>query len=127
MNKVLIIGNLGNDPDLRFTPSGSPVCNFSVATNRKWTSKSGEEVEHTEWHRIVVWGKQGELCKEYLAKGRRVFIEGRIESRSWNDKETNEKRYMTEIIAENVQFLDRPSKTKEQEEPKDRVPADETP
>jgi len=104
INKVILIGNLGTDPELRYTPNGQPVCNFSVATSDSWMDKQGQKQERTEWHRIVVWGKMGELCKEYLAKGRQAYIEGRIQTRQWNDRE-GQKRYTTEIIAQQVQFL----------------------
>jgi single-strand DNA-binding protein len=104
VNKAIIIGNLGKDPEVRFTPSGQAVCNFTLATNESWTDKSGNKQERTEWHRIVVWGKMGELCGEYLAKGRKAFVEGRIQTREWTDKE-GKKNYTTEIVAQNVQFL----------------------
>ncbi len=105
INKVIIVGNLGADPEVRYTPSGSAVANFSVATSESWKDKNtGEKKERTEWHRIVVWGKLGELCGEYLSKGRQVYVEGRLQTRSYDDKE-GVKRYMTEIIATDVQFL----------------------
>ena len=104
LNKVLIIGNLGSDPELRNTPSGQSVATFNVATNRKWTDKAGQNQEQTEWHRIVVWGRQAENCQQYLSKGRQVFIEGRLQTRQWDDKDGN-KRYTTEIVAQSVQFL----------------------
>lgn len=106
VNKVILVGRLGQDPELRFTPSGSAVCNFTLATSEAWTDKaSGQKNEKTEWHRIVVWGKLGELCKQYLAKGRQAFIEGRLQTRSWDDQATGQKRYTTEIVAGTVQFL----------------------
>ncbi len=102
---MIIVGNLGADPEVRYTPSGSAVANFSVATSESWKDKNtGEKKERTEWHRIVVWGKLGELCGEYLSKGRQVYVEGRLQTRSYDDKE-GVKRYMTEIIATDVQFL----------------------
>ncbi|NOZ02551.1 MAG: single-stranded DNA-binding protein [Deltaproteobacteria bacterium] len=104
INKVFILGNLGSDPELATTSTGRSVANFNVATNESWTDKQGERRERTEWHKIVVWGKQAEFCKEYLSKGRTVFIEGRIQTRSWEDKE-GQKRYTTEIVANNVQFV----------------------
>jgi single-strand DNA-binding protein len=105
INKVIVIGNLGGDPEVRYTPSGSAVANFNVATSESWKDKNtGEKKERTEWHRIVVWGKLGELCGEYLSKGRQVYIEGRLQTRSYDDKD-GVKRYMTEIIATDVQFL----------------------
>lgn len=103
VNKAIIVGNLGSDPDLKHLDSGSVLCNLSVATSRKWTSKDGERHDETQWHRVVVWGKQGESCAEYLGKGRQVYVEGRIETREY-EKE-GEKRYSTEIVAERVVFL----------------------
>ena len=104
VNKVILIGNLGADPEVRFTPSGQAVANFRIATNESWTDKSGQKQERTEWHRIVVWGKLAELCGEYLKKGRQCFVEGRLQTREWTDKE-GKKNYTTEVVANNVQFL----------------------
>lgn len=104
VNKVILLGRLGQDPELKYTPNGSAVCSFSLATSENWVDKSGQKQERTEWHRIVVWGKLGELCNQYLAKGRQCFLEGRIQTRSWDDKE-GQKRYTTEINATSVQFL----------------------
>ncbi len=104
LNKVMLIGRLGQDPEFKMTPSGNGVCNFSVATSENWTDKSGEKQERTEWHRIVVWGKLAELCNQYLSKGRQAYIEGKLQTRSWEDKE-GQKRYTTEIVANTVQFL----------------------
>jgi single-strand DNA-binding protein len=104
VNKVLLLGRLGGEPELKYTPSGSGVCNFSIATSENWADKSGQKQERTEWHRIVVWGKLGELCNQYLAKGRQVYIEGKMQTRSWDDK-SGQKRYTTEVNATNVQFL----------------------
>jgi single-strand DNA-binding protein len=104
VNKVILIGNLGSDPEVRYTPSGSAVANFNIATNESWKDKNGQDQDRTEWHKIVVWGKQAENCGEYLSKGRTVYIEGRLQTRSWDDKEGN-KRYTTEIVANTVQFL----------------------
>lgn len=103
VNKAIIVGNLGADPELRHTPSGQAVCELRVATSSSWT-KNGEKHEQTEWHRVVVWGKQAEAAAKYLGKGRQVYVEGRIQTRSWDDKDGN-KKYMTEIIASDVQFL----------------------
>ncbi len=99
-----MVGRLGQDPELRYTPSGAAVCNFSLATSENWNDKSGQRQEKTEWHRIVVWGKLGEICNQYLAKGKEAFIEGRLQTRSWDDK-NGVKKYMTEVNASNVQFL----------------------
>ncbi len=104
INKAILIGNLGADPEVRFTASGSPVANFRIATTEKWTDKEGQKQERTEWHRIVAWGRLGETCGEYLSKGRQVYVEGRIQTRQWDDRDGN-KRYTTEIVAATVQFL----------------------
>jgi single-strand DNA-binding protein len=107
VNKVILVGNLGADPEVRFTPSGQAVANFRIATSENWTDKAGQKQERTEWHRIVVWGKLGELCGEYLAKGRQCFVEGRLQTREWTDKE-NKKNYTTEVVGSNVVFLGGP-------------------
>lgn len=104
LNKVMIIGNLGKDPELRYTQSGSAVANLNIATNEAWTDKNNEKQERTEWHRVVVWGRQAETCEKYLEKGRQVYVEGRLQTREWQDKEGVTK-YTTEIVAQNVQFL----------------------
>ena len=104
VNKVIIVGRLGQDPELKYTPSGSAVCNFSVATSETWADKSGQKQERTEWHRVVVWGKLGELCNQYLAKGRQAYVEGSLRTRSWEDK-SGQKKFTTEIMASSVQFL----------------------
>jgi single-strand DNA-binding protein len=104
LNKVFVMGNLGSDPEVKMTPSGQAVANFSVATNESWKDQSGNRQERTEWHRIVVWGRQAEHCGLYLSKGRTVFIEGRIQTRQWEDQ-NGQKRYMTELVANNVQFM----------------------
>lgn len=104
VNKAILVGNLGRDPELRHTPNGQAVVNFTLATSESWTDKSGERQERTEWHRIVVWGRQAEMCNQYLSKGRTVYVEGRIQTREWEDKDGN-KRYTTEINASNVNFI----------------------
>ena len=104
VNKAIIVGKLGRDPELRYTQGGSAVCQLNVATTRAYTNKNNDRVEETEWHRIVVWGKSAEHCNNYLAKGRQVYVEGRIQTRSYEDKE-GIKRYSTEIVADTVQFL----------------------
>lgn len=109
VNKVILIGNLGTDPDLRYTPSGTPVANFSLATHEQWTNKDGEKDKRTEWHRIVAWGRLAEICNQYLHKGSQVYIEGKIRSRSWEDRD-GQKRYTTEIIALGMQMLGPPSR-----------------
>ena len=107
INKAILIGNLGRDPELRYTQNGQAVVNFTLATSENWTDKSGQRVDRTEWHRIVAWGKTGELCAQYLSKGRTVYVEGRIQTRDWEDKDGN-KRQTTEINAQTVQFLGGP-------------------
>jgi single-strand DNA-binding protein len=104
VNKVILIGNLGNDPELKYTPSNRPVCNLSIATNEVFKDKSGQRQERTEWHRVTVWGEQGETCSKYLSKGRSVYVEGRLQTRSWDDKD-GKKRYSTDIVADRVVFL----------------------
>ena len=104
VNKVMLIGRLGTQPEVRFTPSGAAVANFTLATNESWNDKNGQKQEKTEWHRIVVWGKLAQLCGEYLSKGRQVFVEGKLQTRQWQDKE-GQTKYTTEIIATTVQFL----------------------
>lgn len=104
VNKVILIGNLGRDPEVRYTPSGTAVANFTLATTENWTNKNGERQSHTEWHRIVAWRRLGEICGEYLSKGKQVYIEGRIRTNEWEDQEGN-KRRTTEIEALNMQML----------------------
>jgi single-strand DNA-binding protein len=104
INKVILIGRLGQDPELKYTPSGAAVCNFSMATSESWTDKQGQRQERTEWHRIVVWGKLAELCNQYLSKGRQAYVEGSLQTRSWEDQQ-GQKRYTTEVSARTVQFL----------------------
>ncbi len=105
LNKVMLIGNLGRDPEVRSTPSGQNVASFSLATNRKWKDRDGNRQEQTEWHNIVCWGRQAEIAGQYLSKGRQIFVEGRLQTRSWDDKQTGEKKYRTEIVCDNFQML----------------------
>jgi len=105
LNKVFLIGNLGRDPEIRSTQSGQPVANFSLATNRRWTDRNGQRQEQTEWHNVVCFGRQAEIAGQYLQKGRQIFVEGRIQTRSWDDRQTGEKRYRTEILCDNFQML----------------------
>ncbi len=107
VNRVILIGNLGRDPELRYTQSGQAVVNFTLATTENWTNRNGEREERTEWHRIVAWGKTAELCAQYLSKGRTVYVEGRLQTREWEDRE-GQKRRTTEITAQTVQFLGGP-------------------
>jgi single-strand DNA-binding protein len=104
VNKAILIGNLGADPELRYTPSGAAVANFNIATTEKWKDKDGQSQERTEWHRIILWNRQAEIAKEYLRKGSSVYIEGRIQNRSYDDKD-GIKRYVTEIVGQKMQFL----------------------
>ncbi len=105
VNKVILIGNLGRDPEIRSLPSGQPVANFSIATNRRWRDREGQQQEQTEWHNIVVFGRQAEIAGQYLTKGKQIYVEGRIQTRSWDDRQTGEKKYRTEIVCENFQML----------------------
>lgn len=104
VNKVILIGRLGQNPEIRFTPSGAAVANFSVATNETWLDKAGQKQERTEWHRVVVWGKLAELCGQYLSKGRQAYVEGRMQTRQWQDKD-GQTKYTTEVQAQTIQFL----------------------
>ncbi len=105
MNKAQVIGNLGSDPEVRYTPKGTPVATFSVATTERWKDQEGQQKEHTEWHRIVVWRKLAEICGEFLKKGSKVYIEGKMQTRKWQDKKDGTDRYTTEIIASNMEML----------------------
>lgn len=107
VNKVILIGRLGKDPEIRSTPQGTTVAKFTIATDERFTDRSGEKQERTEWHNIVAWSKLAEICGQYLKKGKLVYIEGSLRTDSWDDKETGQKRYRTEIVAQNMQMLDR--------------------
>ena len=105
VNKVILVGNLGRDPEVRYTQGGTPVANFPIATSERWTDQSsGEKKEKTEWHRLVVFGKQAEIAGEYLRKGRQIFVEGSLQTREWTDRDGN-KRYTTEVRVQNFQML----------------------
>lgn len=104
INLVIVNGHLGADPELRSTSAGQPVANFTLATNERWTDKSGQAQERAEWHRIVVWGAQAQVCHQYLRKGREVLVQGRLQTREWTNNE-GQKQYTTEIVASHVQFL----------------------
>ena len=106
VNRMIIIGNLGSEPEMRFTPNGRPVTSFSVATNRRYTTSEGERREETEWFTVVTWGRLAEQCNQFLAKGRLVYVEGRLRSHSWEGQD-GQKRYRNEIVADRVSFLDR--------------------
>lgn len=107
VNKVILVGRLGKDPEMKSTPSGMSIAQFSIATDEKFTDRSGEKQERTEWHNIVVFNKLAEICGQYLRKGKLVYIEGSIRTNSWEDKESGQKKYRTEIIANQMQMLDR--------------------
>lgn len=105
INKAILIGRLGADPEIRYTPAGSTVANFNIATNRVWKDKDGNSQEETTWHRIVAWNRLAEVIKEYVKKGHRIYVEGRIQTRTWEDK-NGQTRYMTEIVADQIQMLE---------------------
>lgn len=105
VNKVILVGNLGRDPEVRATPSGQSVCSFSVATTERFNDRSGQQREQTEWHNVVAWGRQADLCGQYLRKGRQVYVEGRLTTRQYEAKDGTGKRYRTEVVAQRVQFL----------------------
>lgn len=105
VNKVILIGNIGSDPEVKYTASGVPVANFSLATTESWADKSGQKQERTEWHRLVLWRKLAEIAGQYLKKGSKIYVEGRLQTRSWDDQ-SGQKRYMTEIVVDDMQMLD---------------------
>jgi single-strand DNA-binding protein len=106
VNKVILVGNLGRDPEVRYSPDGAAICNVSIATTSQWKDKaSGEKREETEWHRVVMYNRLAEIAGEYLKKGRSVYIEGRLKTRKWQDKETGADRYSTEVVADQMQML----------------------
>ncbi len=111
INKVILVGRLGKDPEVRVTPDGTMVTNFNLATDEQWKDKNGEKVQKTEWHKIVTFGKLADICGQYLVKGKLVYIEGRIQTRSWEDKE-GVKRYTTEIVANDMKMLDSKGQSK---------------
>ncbi len=116
LNKVMIIGNLGNDPALNHTKNGDPVSNFRVATNENWLKKDGSKVENTEWHRIVAWGNLAQICSQYFSKGDLVYIEGKLRTKRWEGKE-GEVKYTTEIVANEVKLLNANNRKKEENTP----------
>jgi single-strand DNA-binding protein len=105
VNKVILVGNLGKDPEVKYTPNGTPVAKFSLATNEKFKSRSGEWQERTEWHNIVVWQRLAEIVGEYVKKGSRLYIEGKLQTSSWEDRESGQKKYRTEIVARELVLL----------------------
>ena len=122
INKVILVGRLGADPEVRYTPEGAQVTTFRLATDEQWKDKSGERTQRTEWHRVVAFRKLAEICGSYLSKGRLVYVEGRLQTRSWEDKE-GQKRFTTEIVASNMQILDRGPSRDQQGGTDERVPA----
>lgn len=105
VNKVILIGNLGKDPEVKYTPQGTPVATITLATNERYKDKSGQWQDRTEWHNVVLWQRLAEIAGEYLKKGGKVYIEGRLQTRSWDDKQTGQKRYMTEVVANDLVLL----------------------
>ena len=105
INKVILIGNLGKDPEVKYTPQGTPVAKLTLATNERFKDKSGEWQDRTEWHNVVLWQRLAEIAGEYLKKGSKVYVEGRLQTRSWDDKQTNQKKYMTEVVANDIVLL----------------------
>ncbi|PYX93995.1 MAG: single-stranded DNA-binding protein [Acidobacteria bacterium] len=105
VNKVILLGNLGKDPEVKYTPQGTPVAKLALATNERFKDKSGEWQDRTEWHNVVLWQRLAEIAGEYLKKGSKVYIEGRLQTRSWDDKQTNQKKYMTEVVASDLVLL----------------------
>lgn len=118
LNKVMVIGNVGRDPEMRYTASGTPVTSFSVATSRSWTNSEGERCEETEWFNVVAWSNLAEICKQHLRKGQQVYIEGRLQTRQWEDHE-GRKRYRTELVANEMIKLGNRGEPSEAEEPAD--------
>ncbi len=113
LNKVMIIGNLGRDPEMRYTPSGKPVTSFSVAVSRSWVKPEGERTETTDWFNVVAWGRLAEICSQYLTKGSLVYVEGRLETRSW-EADNGQKHFRTEVVASDVNILDKRGKAMEE-------------
>ena len=125
INKVILVGRLGRDPEVRYTPNGVPVANFSIATSEEWKDKeTGEKRERTEWHRIEAWRRLAEICGDYLNKGKQVYIEGKLQTDAWEDRDGN-KRYTTKIVAQNMQMLDSAGKGGRAESMDERHPVEE--
>ena len=119
LNKVMIIGNLGRNPEMRYTPSGRPVTSFSVATSRSWVNAEGERREETEWFNVVTWGNLAEICKQHLIKGQQVYVEGRLQTRGWEDQ-SGKKHYRTELVANEMIMLGEHKSTEATEEKRER-------
>ena len=124
VNKVILVGHLGANPEVRYTAGGQPVANLRIATTERWVNKNGEKTEQTEWHRVVAWGKLAEICGQYLQKGKQVYIEGKIRTRQWQDQQ-GQKRYSTEVVASNMVMLGRAGDRSEMMEEPVTVPADD--
>lgn len=120
VNRVILIGRLGKDPEVRFTQTGTAVCNMTMATSETWKDKNGEKQEKTEWHKIVVWGKSGEACGQYLTKGARAYVEGKLQTRKYEKDGVD--HYSTEVVAQQVQFLGGKSAPKQETEGEDEIP-----
>ncbi len=112
VNKAIIVGRLTRDPEKRTTPSGTTITNFSVATSSKWKGQDGQQNEKTEFHNVIAWGKRGEVIAQYMTKGQEIYVEGRLETSTWDDKETGKKMYRTEIVMENFEFGSKPAGTR---------------
>ena len=124
VNKVILVGNLGANPEMRSTQGGQSVANLRLATTERWTDKNGQKQEQTEWHRVVAWGKLAEICGQYLVKGRQIYVEGRIRTRQWQDQQ-GQKRFTTEIVAQVIQMLGNRTEGAPREDPGAMVPPDE--
>ncbi len=124
VNKVILVGNLGANPEVRYTQGGQTVANLRLATTERWTDRNGQKQEQTEWHRVVVWGKQAEIVSQYLTKGRQIYVEGRIRTRQWQDQQ-GQKRYTTEIVAQTIQMLGSRQDAAPREDAAATVPPDE--
>lgn len=125
VNKVILVGRLGKDPEVKYTPNGAAVAKFTVATSREWKDRNtGEKQENTEWHRIVAWERLGEICGEYLRKGSQVYIEGRLQTRSWEDQDGN-KKWTTEVIAQTMQMLGSAARGGEAQSQAEKFPTEE--
>mgnify|MGYP001578826999 FL=1 len=125
VNKVILVGNLGANPEMRYTQGGQAVANLRLATTERWTDKNGQKQEATEWHRVVVWGKQAEIMGQYLTKGRQIYLEGKIRTRQWQDQQ-GQKRFTTEIVAQNIQMLGSRTEAGPREDVGATVPPDES-
>ena len=126
LNRVMLIGNVGSDPEMRFTPNGNPVTSFRMATNRVYSTPDGEKKQETDWFSVITWNKLAEQCNQFLTKGKLVYVEGRLHNRSW-DGADGQKHYRTEVVANRVTFLDRPAAATTEEKPEEAPPEDTEP